>query len=552
MKRSARILICLGAMTVGALAGWLLRSSRAASAAVISGPDKTGAAAASTAARRSQAQSAAEEFAAQFHLTKGAERWLLLITAAEKARAADMPRLLDLADGNEAIVRMLSTRWAELSPRHMFDSLLARMVQDRRGDSTLFEVLLTEWMKRDPSALIAALSETSGRPGINHLWLEQQRGYVVSQLMKTDPVAALAQMAAWGINRHRPDLRTLEKWIADNPGRASTLATSIDASVANEEVLRIIGKAWAKTDPAAALAFASNLPAAQRYAFSGSAISDWAKQDLKAATAFIAAQNDPGYRGHLAGPLIEAWAANDPSAAFAWSQENLKGAARAQSINSVVKAVAARSMDEATALVNGLETGQTKQLAVNALLETLVKNFDPFRPDPAARDAALAWLSTLPDKEAAKQALEKSTWKLFNNDPDAARAFLSGPHADIAPAALWFKAASEMAKANPASAMEWLPGVPAEHQQQATSTVLNTWMSMQPDAATAWVVNLPAGERRTTAFKEIARSIAWFPDAWAARMLEALPAADRPLAREAIHSATLPPERRARLLEALR
>ncbi len=100
--------------------------------------------------------------------------------------------------------------------------------------------------------------------------------------------------------------------------------------------------------------------------------------------------------------------------------------------------------------------------------------------------------------------------------------------------------------------MEWLPGMPAEHQQQATSTVLNTWMSMQPVAATAWVVNLPAGERRTTAFKEMARSIAWFPDARAARMLEALPAADRPFAREAIHSANLPAGHRARLLEALK
>lgn len=162
MKRSARLLICLGAMTVGALAGWLLRSSRAATTPVISSPDKTGAAAASTAARQSQAQSAGEEFAAH--------------------------------------------------------SLLARMVENRRGDSTLFEVLLTEWMKRDPSALIAALSDTSGRPGVNHLWLEQQRAFVVTQLLKTDPVAALAQMAAWGISRHRPDLRPLEKWIDDKPG----------------------------------------------------------------------------------------------------------------------------------------------------------------------------------------------------------------------------------------------------------------------------------------------------------------------------------------------
>lgn len=554
MKTAIRIFICLSAIGLGALIGWLIRANRSEGASPKASSEVSSPAAGNTRDSKSSAAAATSELAARFAVSKGAERWLLLLTQAEKATASDMPGLLRLAAGNETMARMLGTRWAELDPRHMFDLLISDLAKSERiNDSVdLFSLLITEWMARDAGGAIAALTSASNLAGVNPLFIEQRRSEAVSIVMKSDPARAIALMKEWNVRRHIPDLQPLERWLAQSPERAAILSNQIHAEGTSDHVMRIIGNAWAKTDPAAALAYAGKLSLSARVAFTGSAMKDWAKQDLNAAAAFVAAQSDHAYRSHLAGSLIEAWAATDAGAAFAWSQENLKGAARVQSIGNVVKAVAERSPDEAAAMVNGLESGEIKSSAVGALLEFHLKNYDPIRPNPAARDAALAWLTTLDDKEAARRALAKNAWKLFTNAPEAARAFLSGPHADIAPPEIYGLAASDLTKQNPESALQWAATVPAEHQSTAMSYLMSTWLSTQPEAARTHVLAMPPGELRTIALRQVATNSIHSADPRTPDWMGKLQATDRKVVRQMIDIAQIPDARRTALLEALK
>src|SRR3954469_24969958 len=63
----------------------------------------------------------------QLAISKGVQRWLLWLESVEQAGPADFPRLAKLARNNPAALRFVSARWAEIAPRHLFDTLVASL-----------------------------------------------------------------------------------------------------------------------------------------------------------------------------------------------------------------------------------------------------------------------------------------------------------------------------------------------------------------------------------------------------------------------------------------
>jgi len=102
--------------------------------------------------------------------SSGVTRWLYWLEALEKAAPADFTRLARLAQNNPAALQFVAARWAEIAPRHLFDSLVAA-ARDGRGlpVQQLVRVLFEEWPKRDPEAAIAALNEP-GNLGMRLAW----------------------------------------------------------------------------------------------------------------------------------------------------------------------------------------------------------------------------------------------------------------------------------------------------------------------------------------------------------------------------------------------
>src|SRR5882672_5028885 len=81
-------------------------------------------------------------------MSSGVTRWLYWLEAIEKAAPSDFPRLARLAQGNATATKLLAARWAEVAPRHLFDTLVAA-ANDGRGfpASELTTVLFDEWPK---------------------------------------------------------------------------------------------------------------------------------------------------------------------------------------------------------------------------------------------------------------------------------------------------------------------------------------------------------------------------------------------------------------------
>ena len=554
MKSLPSILLCIAGAAAGSGLGWLLRGEAKAaspSSAAAAGPAPVSI---SNPASRTHALSAAREakHSASLAQQKGAMRWLYLLGAAETATAAEMPALVRAAKDYPGALRMLAARWAELDPRHMFDTLrgdYARLrggVGDLSQDYRLTTALFEEWAKKDAAAAIAALSDQSALPGMQNLQFT-----LLNTMMKTDVVQGLKLLRQWNITNYTPDLKAVGPWVQKNPRAAAEAIFDGFTGAATSEMMKTLGETWAASDPAAAIAFAAERRGPGAVKFAASVMRTWAQQDFKSAMAHVTAQTDAITRAQLGVPLVEVWAKSDPPAALVWANENLKGEARASAAGSIVKTMAATDRNAAGEFIAGLEPGGGKDRAVNELMDSWLDNKWMNDGDKKEAAAALQWMAALPDAETRRKAMEQASWKLFFRAPEETIAFLNSPQGATAPPALMQQAARHLAQDNPASAMQWAQKLPEAQRHAAQENVLSEWISTRPDGAQEWVRQLPSGEQRNSSISSITAQLSWQSTAATKRWLESLPAADQATARKAIQiSPDVSSEHRA-ALEAL-
>lgn len=489
----------------------------------------------------------ADPRAEEYRASKGAERWLHLMTWAEKATLDDMPRLIRLAKGNDEALSLLAARWIEMNPRHMFDTLAkAAWSGDYLGDTQeLLNKLFEEWPKRDLNAAIAALSETR-LPAAEGLRMSMS-----NTVMRLDPERALGLLKEWNINNYSPDLRKLEEWARSDPRRAADATIKAGSGYGVLSALTKIGEAWAKKDGKAAMEYAVKLPPWQRAQLGRGALKTWAKEDPKAAAAYLK-EASLDIRSEMAGSLVAAWSESDPQAAYDWSKENLKGEAKTRAASDLVRATMGKDPDQAKAIVNGMAPSQERNLAASALVHEWVKedmfNYPKRAETIAKRDEVLAWIGSLPDKEAARHALKEQFFRLLGNGPAEAAGDFLAKHPDIAPDNAWSHTASNLARVNPGKALDWAQGLPEGPREQAKSSVVGEWLRSQPEAATAWAMNSPA-ESRDAALRLVATQASYMPDEQATRWFQSIPSSDRASLRAAIQISPITEEKRAFLLK---
>lgn len=495
---------------------------------------------------------AVDELGAELARHTGAMRWLYLLGAADKATAADMPRLLCAIGNDQIALRMLAVRWAELDPRHMFDTLCADAAKHAAGgsgvdlsaDYQIRQILFEERAKRDKEAAIAALQDRRALPGVESL-----RFTLTNTVMKADPARGLKLMTEWSITGFIPDMTGIASWAQRDPRGAADAVMASSMGHAGDDAMKRIGKAWAASDPAAALAFATGKRGLMANHLAQSVVTEWAQRDLDAAIAHVGAQDDSLTKTRLGIPLVEAWAKTDPQSALQWANDNLKGEARAAAAASIVKSMATKDIDSAAHFIAGLESGGVKNRAVNQLVETWLSKEN--KPNATA---ALTWMASLPDADARRHAMDQSAWRLFYAAPEETVAFLNGPQGASASQQLFDFAAQHLAKKNPDSAMQWAAGLPADRRSATQQSVLGEWVSSRPDAALAWVRQLPAGEGRMQSITVTTAGLAWHSVDATRTWIQSLPAADRPAALIGLRNAgpALSGENRAALEALLR
>jgi hypothetical protein len=403
----------------------------------------------------------------------------------------------------------------------------------------LGQMLFESWGTRDPSAARAALTAAKDFPGVDNL-----RMTMLQRMMKTDPESGLRLMKEWRMKHWYPNLDDLGVWAAKNPEHAASLVREGGTHAGSLAAMEAVGKAWAKSDPAAALAYAAGLPPMQRSYLARGAMKEWAAKDAPAAAAYVGGLTDVALRATLALPLVEAWAKGAPQKALDWAQESLRGEARAVALGSIVGAIAKQDVTRAAELVGSLDPGGAKNKAIGSLVDQW---FGKSGATPVAE-----WLLKLPEADAREAGFEKLGWQWLWKDARGATELVTGPQRDLVPANFAIQVASNEARRDPEAAMKWVDNLPATTIPPARDRVLGEWMQSRPEAAVRWVLDQAAGDTRNHMVASVTRFLSWSPSTEPAQKFFAqLPPADRALARNALRTAHLPAEKQEAMNRAL-
>jgi len=484
----------------------------------------------------------ATKLARDLSMSSGVTRWLYWLEALEQAGPADFPRLLKLAQGNAAATRLVEARWIEVAPRHLFDAVVAG---SKMGDGLLAEparALFREWPRRDPDAAIAALNEAAS--DVRHHW-----GFSVAySLMENDMERGLKLLSEWHVDEvgfGPSGLATITKWTQADPRHAAEFMLERPDTYSFRSTIETIGKEWARTDPAGALAFATSKPGELASMLATSVLKEWAESDLNQAADWLSGA-DPRKRNRLGPTFVEAWAKQDAPNALAWCEENLDGSTLPQSVAGVLRGAAEKEVAQAAALVAEMTPSQARSEGAVVVAQ---KWFPTLSSGQRVAPETLAWLANL-DADSVKRVLDQVSWGWATSDPKSMAAFLASVSSEPISSHTYTVAARELARNNPAEALQWASHLPEQPAITAGSAAFTEWRNSQPEAAMKWLGDLPAEDARHQPFFESAiRALAYHPQA--AEQLAAMTPEDRATARSVIATMSLPADRRARLLDVL-
>jgi hypothetical protein len=474
-------------------------------------------------------------------MSSGVVRWLYWLEALEKAKPSDFPRLVRLAQSNPTTLRFVGAKWAEVAPRHFFDTLVAASTRnDGFPVNDLGYLLFQEWPKRDPDAAVAALSATNNF-GMRNAW----RVYAAGAIIETDVERGLRVFADWHIGNHGPRMTAIAKWAAADPQHAAEFTLNNPAGYVSEATIEAVGKEWARSNPAQALEFAVTKHGELASKLAASALKEWAGRDLNAAAQWLAGA-DPLARNRLSPAFVEAWAKLDANSALTWCEDNLAGSSLVQAVTGVLKGAAAKDVAGAAALVAGMNPSTARAEAAAAVAR---KWFPDSFSGRTVKPDTIAWLTGL-DGDSVKRVLDEITWTWSATDPKTMAAFLEGLKREEVPSYSYTVVARELARNNPAGALEWANRLSGEGALSAGGAAFAEWRTSQPEAATKWLDQLPTGDKRRDAFfKSAIETLAWHPQA--AEQLASMSGTERALAKTVLEKMRLPDDHRTKLLAAV-
>ncbi len=562
MKRS--LLIVLSAIA-GLLAGFALRALRqqhgatAANSSIANSSSAQAGTHANTGyPNHREANALATKLKSELAVSDGVTRWLLWITAVEKATPKDFPHLARMAKDIPGAVAILGARWLEADPQGLFEACMSGDAGFPREE--LGDLLFREWPKKDPEAVLAVLKAT---PLLPMGWQFQS----LETLFALRPEQALITMSELRISSFGPGMGGVEKWIAADPRHAAEVALAHPCGFATAQVLMSLGTQWAKSDPQGALAFAATQNTTSGRQLANLLIKKWVENDPDKASDWFAKVDD-GTSRRLLPSFVEAWGKQDANSALQWCLANTKGGRQFDLIASLVKGSLQKSPDDAAALVAGMEPSAARSKAAAAFAEAVLHqgwwpNMVTQTPDGKAKPEAIAWLQQL-DPAARKEAISTITWSWSEHDPQGFIEFLRSPAGQAAGPEAMATAATALVRKQPLEAMALANEVPEAGRQDALMETFSNWNRYQPEAAMDWLRKLPASDARRETFllgvvREAVPSEAFANNAAAspetlrkaqqdlARQLATSPAA----AREQLRQLSLPAETRASVMARL-
>ena len=192
------------------------------------------------------------------------------------------------------------------------------------------------------------------------------------------------------------------KWAQKNPQEAAAAILENAAGSGTEYCMEAVAEVWAKSDPAGALAFATDAKGKEGAILRETVFQQWLGKDMAAASDWLTAQNDPQLDDFYRPMVIEEWAKEDPQEALAWCEEHLTGVELGESLTKLVEGMAKVDIESAAHLVGELEPGRAQQKAAVAVAQKWFPSHYGASEIPAK---AIDWLRNIEDVEMKEEIL---------------------------------------------------------------------------------------------------------------------------------------------------
>lgn len=505
----APLLLCAAAAAVGTGLGWLGRAAQVGARPDTSNPlatDVSGSMVTTTAAGKNRFapdERKAEALALKLASDKGVKYWLRLLAAAETAPSPLLAKLTSSLENEPAALSLLGTRWAQLDPGGMFSALKTRAAETRfwssgarldPGFAKLQQILVGEWFRQNPEALITALADTKAL-----FRLKPAKDQLLTLLAATDPEKCLHLSLAWQTPIPVQDTTVLISWARNNALKAAEILMATNGQYlttkdARRDMLDEAAKVLAETAPEKTLARFTDLGDSAQQGLVVRIVKAWAARDLTAAVAWFSA-------GHVSRvntteqvtPFLEVWGAVDPAAAMDWAEMHLTGSPKDAVASTIIQSIAAQDTARAVEFVSQLPSGNAKYEAMRKLTNISVKH--KTKPE---LEAAFQWMMAMPDPAMRRIAMDSGAPEITKAAPEVVRAYLESPAGAEAPVSLLVNAAHVQSLKDGPAAIEWASGLRPDVAAKVRWAALGTWLGRDPVAAADWVTRQPAGDDRAT------------------------------------------------------
>ena len=430
---------------------------------------------------------------------------------ADPVSAGDWLRSLPPGTQRNQLISGLSADLAKTHPEPALE--LARFLPAGTLREQALHSALNQWASRDSEAVLRWAN------GKNDAGLTRSaRLAVIQHLAESDPARAvglLEDTQGLSVNDRQSTLSNLARhWAERNPAQALAWARNLPAAQQLETIPGILAQ-QAGENPQAALDRARALsdPRVRRQALQ-QVVSEWGSQDGVAAAKWLVGQSDRRLAGELAPQLIQQIAETDIAAAQALANQIPPGEARTRAIAGMVAGLANTDLPNALGVLEKLPAGAGKDEAMQQLAWVWG------RQDPAA---AAKYALTQPDTDGRSRMLDAAATEWAQRDPDTAAAFFK----ELAPGqgreVFADNLARHWAAADPEAAVKWVTSLDAsDRRPDLMANLVGTWAQQSPHAAAAFAGQLPP-ELQEGAVRSVVQAYAEQDPAMGAKWLSAFP-----------------------------
>ena len=377
----------------------------------------------------------------------------------------DFLKLAQQSTGGAVMQSAVLNEWAKRHPKEMFETIQRMFPSEDDPRRDWAKLAVVQWMKQDPREAIQFLdtiSRSKGRGGYDsHLT-------AIGAAKETGNYdLAFDLEAKWPNTVWVGELPgEFEKWYERNTATALEKISKIGNSRLRGTYIERIGKMAVGGTEKQIVATASSFSSSDRLAFIKGVVGEMAKQSPEEAVRFLSENFTDANSLKAAEPAILQWATKDPAAAIGWSEEHLRGEARAVAVSGAIRQVILVNKKLASDLVLQMTPGPIRNTSASQVLEGFLS------PSELAGAIKLAeWITSFPDAAARNYMLDDNWDRMERSSLDLTKILCTSEDPEIASDQRISTLATSLYANEPESFETWARSLPERNRKIAEAAV---------------------------------------------------------------------------------